>query len=333
MSEEERKPIIPPQAAQRAAEKGGEAEMQAVEHDEMPVPMEMNFDPRIAKKMNLLRQEVVKQNWTPDSTMVLQGRKIPYISINKVKANLAPALAKVGVELNLFYDSPTRMPGIGQMSQHWMVTLYGRFIDCETGASILTRTYGVSADSGDKGLKKAQTSALGVWLYNQFLIADNMDKDLSDGEEVPVYNMKNPQETEGCRSKILEHAVKPAEPAKPEAPAKTVKAPAKPAKPAKAPAKAVKTLEAPAKPVDPAKEAEDAKETEESKEAEEPKPAFKPSAIQQRAIDKIYDEWKRAVWESAVDQSAFDRMRQACSAISSKAEATKFIEDFREVKN
>lgn len=327
MAEEVKKELIPPQAV-KAAEKAACETAPASTATGIPKEiLEMEFDPRIMQKMNLLRQEVVKLNWVPDGMMVVQGRSVSYITINKVKANLAPVLAKVGVELNLFYDAPEKLPGIGNMSQQWKIALYGRFIDCESGASVLTRTYGVSADSGDKGLKKAQTSALGVWLYSQFLLADFTDS-ADNEEDIPVFRMKNPQEVEECRSKIQEHAVKPATPAKPAKPAVKPKEAPKVAEVQKEPEVAQKASEAPA--------TADVPKVEEKKEEtgtmNAPKSDFKPSAIQQRAIDKIVGEWTQAAQEGRISPEAFNKMSVSCASMSSKAEATKFIENFREVK-
>lgn len=331
MAEEEKKALIPPQAVKAAEKAACETAPASVATGIPKEILEMEFDPRIMQKMNLLRQEVVKLNWVPDGIMTVQGRSVSYITINKVKANLAPVLAKVGVELNLFYDAPEKLPGIGNMTQQWKVVLYGRFIDCESGASVLTRTYGVSADSGDKGLKKAHTSALGVWLYSQFLLADFTDS-ADNEEDVPVFRMKNPQEVEECRSKIQEHAVKPATPAKPAKPAVKLKEVPKAAEAQKEPEVAQKAPEAPATADAPKAEEKVEEKKEETGTMNAPKSDFKPSAIQQRAIDKIVGEWTQAAQEGRISAEAFNKMSVSCASMSSKAEATKFIENFREVK-
>lgn len=331
MAEEEKKGLIPPQAV-KAAEKAACETVSAGNATGIPREiLEMEYDPRIMQKMNLLRQEVVKLNWVPDGLMVVQGRSVSYITINKVKANLSPVLAKVGVELNLFYDAPEKLPGIGNMSQQWKIALYGRFIDCESGASVLTRTYGVSADSGDKGLKKAQTSALGAWLYSQFLLADFTDS-ADNEEDIPVFRLKNPQETEECRSRIQEHAVKPATPAKPAKPAVKPKEAPKAAEAQKEPEASQTASEAPASADAPATEEKKVEKKEETGTMDAPKSDFKPSAIQQRAIDKIVGEWTQAAQEGRISSEAFNKMSISCASMSSKAEATKFIENFREVK-
>ncbi len=266
------------------------------------MPEMVKYDPNIMKKLNQLRAKVAVMDWTPDKVMTLQGRSTPYVSIMKIKGNFAPALAEVGLEMDLFFDELTKLPAIGNMTQHWLITLYGRFIDIETGASHMTRVFGEAADTGDKAVKKAQTCALSVWLGNYWLISSDMDvmSSPTDDEAPTGFKKKSPQETEEVRSKILDNAVKPATPA----------TPAKPAKPAKP-----KTLDdVPEKPAE--KPAENDAEI---------------TSIQQKAIDKITETWHKAAEEGKLTSEQYNEMSMACASIDGKAAAKDFISKYKDV--
>lgn len=256
------------------------------------MPEMVKYDPNVMKKLNQLRAKVAVMDWMPDKVMTLQGRSTPYVSIMKIKGNFAPALADVGLEMDLFFDELTRLPAIGNMSQHWMVTLYARFIDVETGASHMTRVYGEAADTGDKAIKKVQTCALSVWLSNYWLVSSDMDVMIAptDDDEQAGFKKKNPQETEEVRSKILDNAVKPATPA----------VPAKPAKPA-----APKTLDDVSDGISP---------------------------IQKKAIDKIVETWTQAAKDGKLTPEAFNEMSMACASIDGKVAAKEFISKYKELK-
>ncbi len=256
------------------------------------IPEMVKYDPNVMKKLNQLRAKVAVMDWTPDKVMTLQGRSTPYVSIMKIKGNFAPALADVGLEMDLFFDELTKLPAIGNMSQHWMVTLYARFIDVETGASHMTRVYGEAADTGDKAIKKVQTCALSVWLSNYWLVSSDMDVMIAptDDDEQAGFKKKNPQETEEVRSKILDNAVKPATPA----------VPAKPAKPA-----APKTLDDVPDGISP---------------------------IQKKAIDKIVETWTQAAKDGKLTPEVFNEMSMACASIDGKVAAKEFISKYKELK-
>lgn len=186
-------------------------------------------------KLNEMRTESNGLDWEPDKFVPLGGTKgYHYISIYKMKRNLAPLFAKHKIEFIPNYYNIEIMQ-TGNVTQ-WVARLEARMIDTDTGYETSARTIGC-APVTDKGPTIAMSFALKQWLSDQFLLIDGII-DPEEGETaatVPAktFVKKEPKEEEAAKSQILAKSIRPLEPTPP----KTESAPAKVEKVESAPAK------------------------------------------------------------------------------------------------
>ena len=169
-------------------------------------------------KMNLVRGDLLSLDWKDDKFLSLGGRSgYNYLSIDKIKRNLAPVLQQRGLDLGIEYCDLTQLGDVNAAVQHWTVTLKASLIDIESGYERVYTAYGESSDHGDKGVNKAQTAAMKQFLSNTFLLIDGIDPDAGDKAPVTTSatsvttSFKPPMETLVAKSKILDKAVNPEE--------------------------------------------------------------------------------------------------------------------------
>lgn len=162
-------------------------------------------------KMNLVRADLLSLDWKDDKFLSLGGRNgYNYLSIDKIKRNIAPVLQKHRVELGIDYENLSRInDSKDALEHHWTVKLKATLIDVDTGYERRYSAYGESFDRGDKGVNKAQTAAMKQFLSNVFMLIDGIDPDAGVGESTG-FTPKTPTEVLVAKSKVLANAVKPA---------------------------------------------------------------------------------------------------------------------------
>lgn len=161
------------------------------------------------KKMNEIRTESLALDWETDKTVPIGRTSYGYISIYKMKRNLAPLFAKHGMEILPKYDDLHVMQ-VGAAVQ-FSIRLEMRIVDMDTGYEETSVTYGC-APAGDKGPTVAMSFAMKQWLSDQFLLIDGIDPEAATSDAPTPerkFNIRTMEETETARSKILEKAVKP----------------------------------------------------------------------------------------------------------------------------
>ena len=164
----------------------------------------------LLKKVNELRADVLTKDWADDKNFVMGGKVLyPYLSADKVKKTIAPLIHKHGLELVMEFTDLTERAEVGGFKQHWSVKLNATLMDCDTGASLTTSVYGESGDVGDKGINKAQTTAIKQWVMSQFLIADGIDPEGDSPMRTSAFVPKTREETDEVRSQILAAGIKP----------------------------------------------------------------------------------------------------------------------------
>lgn len=162
-------------------------------------------------KMNKVRADLLTLDWKDDKFLSLGGRSgYNYLSIDKIKRNLAPVLQANGIDLGIEYCDLTQLGDANAAMQHWIVTLRASLIDIESGFERTYTAFGESSDHGDKGVNKAQTAAMKQFLSNTFMLIDGIDPDAEDKPIATGSFTKTPTETLVAKSKVLENAVKPA---------------------------------------------------------------------------------------------------------------------------
>lgn len=182
------------------------------------------------KKKSKLRELVLKCDWKKDGFMLLGGKRIDYITSEKVVRNFAPLLTQVGLEIECGFKEPVRLAPFGQRAEeHWMSTFYVQYVDVDTGYATRENTYhGEGMDQRDKALKKANTDAQKLWLLADFKIGEGVDPDAGVNDTQGAYIPKDEEEKVEIKTKIAAAAVKPKAPApkpKAEEPKEEVKIP------------------------------------------------------------------------------------------------------------
>ncbi len=93
------------------------------------------------KKKNKLREMMMKCDWKKDGYMLLGGKRVDYITSEKIIRNFAPLLTQVGLELECGFDVPTRLEQFGSRGEeHWMVGFNVRYVDVDTGYMTMRNT-------------------------------------------------------------------------------------------------------------------------------------------------------------------------------------------------
>lgn len=176
---------------------------------------EIKYRAALYKKKSKLREEVLKCDWKKDGYMLLGGKRVEYITSEKIVRNFAPLLTKVGLEIECGFDEPRRLDPFGdRREEHWLATFTVRYVDIDTGFMTLPNSYhGEGMDQRDKALKKANTDAQKLWLLADFKIGEGIDPDAGTNDTTGAYIPKDEQEQVEIKTKIATAAVKPKAPA------------------------------------------------------------------------------------------------------------------------
>lgn len=160
------------------------------------------------KKLNKMRDECNGLDWTTDKHVGIGMKGYDYISIYKMKRNLAPLFAKHGIEfIPKYHDIETKQAGA---AYQWVVHLDATMIDIDTGYEVAAQTIGCSPTT-DKGPTVAMAYALKQWLSDQFFLIDGMiDPDAGEEDNTgKSFVAKTPKEDNEARSQILAKSIRP----------------------------------------------------------------------------------------------------------------------------
>lgn len=269
----------------------------------------------LLKKMNAFRQDLLECDWTPDKKFMINDKpKYPYVSVEKVKANFAPLIAKHGLEVKLEFSDLQGRAAIGLMSQHWTVKCRMTMIDIDTGESESFEAYGEAGDAGDKAIGKAQTHALKQIIFQNYMVADNSDPDdvcLDNIVPVRAKSIPNPGETEAALERVMESSVKPNVPATPPKPMPS---------PVPEPSQSTPTPQPVPMP---------------SPKMEVPSPAhgsvvsFPPSPMQNKAINKIVADVEAKVKAGEMTQEEAGVVYARVRTIETSDDAREFLEGYQ----
>lgn len=176
---------------------------------------EIKYRAALYKKKSKLREEVLKCDWKKDGYMLLGGKRVEYITSEKIVRNFAPLLSKVGLEIECGFEEPQRLDPFGdRREEHWLSTFTVRYVDVDTGFMTLPNSYhGEGMDQRDKALKKANTDAQKLWLLADFKIGEGIDPDAGTNDTTGAYIPKDEQEQVEIKTKIAAAAVRPKAPA------------------------------------------------------------------------------------------------------------------------
>ena len=253
----------------------------------------------LLKKMNAFRKDLLECDWTPDKKFMINNvPKYPYVSVEKVKANFAPLIAKHGLEVKLEFSDLQGRAAIGLMSQHWTVKCRMTMIDIDTGESESFEAYGEAGDAGDKAIGKAQTHALKQIIFQNYMVADNSDPDdvcLDNIVPVRAKSIPSSGETEATLERVIQSGIKPDVPVP------------KPSQPAPAPSP---KMDVPAP-------------------SHDPVVSFPPSPMQNKALNKIVSDLDRRVESGEITANQAGEIKARIEAIHTSDEARAFLEGYQ----
>ena len=137
--------------------------------------MNKSFSERILA----FREEISKQDWTPDGENVAQNYE--FLSNKKMKVNVQKALVSARLDWRIDYTDLQIMPAIGErQTQHYICKAVATISEPGTDQSVQWTAYGEAADTGDKAISKMQTNAFKNLIANNLLVADLTE----DGETI-----------------------------------------------------------------------------------------------------------------------------------------------------
>lgn len=167
------------------------------------------------QKVETLRYNLSRMDWTPDGTNAKQGYQ--YLTHTKVKGNISHALISSHVGFSITFSDMQVHPAIGNMGQHYVIKADCVIYDTDNVSESRSYTvYGESADAGDKGISKAQTNAFKNFWANEFMLSfytpeqesynETMDAVLQEG------GSKIQAKKEAAKEAIIKQADKAQEP-------------------------------------------------------------------------------------------------------------------------
>ena len=304
---------------------------------------------KLYKKKSKLRELVLKCDWKKDGFMLLGGKRVEYITSEKVIRNFAPLLPQVGLEIITTFGEPKRLDPFGSRAEeHWLASYTVQYVDIDTGACTCPATYyGEAMDSRDKALKKANTDAMKTWLVADFKIGEGIDPELSGGEG--TFSPKSEEENVEIKTQIAGMAVKPKVPVP-----KPIEVPSPPAaeRPkVEAPKEEPKAEEPkeepePEKPKKPRAPRKKAEEPAPEVPKEEPKPAesnniapgmdteygAKITEAQKKPLFSAFGKWISAHNGGTISDKKFEEVKATYRNIGSNADVIRFIAMSREIK-
>ena len=277
-------------------------------------------------KKSLLREEVIRENWTDDKFLKMGNGGFGYVTTDKLKRILAPMFHRNGLEFTVDYDDLQFRGAAANNSQWWTVRAIVKVTDIDTGEYDVSYAYGEGSSNSEKGVAGAQAIALKQWFLHNYLLVDGIEADR--GEDQGSYYKKSPEEQDEIRSNVLSRGIAPPQPR--EDVQKRIEELKKRNAARNAP------VEAPEAPVEAPKEETPAEtvtpvETPAETPKEAPKAAFVPNALQKKTMDNIVAHYNDLAKEGKVSVEDYNRMSMDKASISNHKEAVEFISKYKDV--
>lgn len=136
-------------------------------------------------KILVFREEISKQDWSPDGENVSQNYE--FLSNKKMKVNVQKALVKAGLDWRVDFTDLQIMPAIGErQTQHYICKAIATISDPSDPSDeyIQWTAFGEAADTSDKAISKMQTNAFKNLIANNLLVADLTEEGESIAESM-----------------------------------------------------------------------------------------------------------------------------------------------------
>lgn len=127
--------------------------------------------PTFPMRLSSFRKSINGMDWSPDGQNL--GQNYKFLSNQKMKANVSKALVESGLEWRLEFTDLEVLPAIGdRMGQHYRIKATAHIFDTTSDNEIVWVAYGEAADTGDKGIAKAQTNAFKCLIANNLMVSE-----------------------------------------------------------------------------------------------------------------------------------------------------------------
>lgn len=287
-------------------------------------------------KKSLLREDIVRENWSDDKFLKIGGGGFGYVTVDKLKRVLAPLFHRNGLELTVDFDQLEFRGSTNNNSQWWTVRAIISVIDIDTGEFDESYAYGEGSSNSEKGVSVAQAIALKQWFLHNYLLVDGIDADgTSDSGS---YYKKSPEEQDEIKSKVLSKGIAPAgndevkkrvEELKKKrmGGAQTQTEPE--SNPSEKPAE--KPAEKPVESVEDAKVEQPAEAPVEAKEDAPKDVSFIPNTLQKKTMDNIVKHYNDYAKNGKVSVEDYNQMSMDRASISCHKEAVEFIAKYKDI--
>lgn len=132
-------------------------------------------------KIHNLRNKILALDWSPDESYALNGGLVKFVSIKKMKRQIAPLYYEVGIDFNFNMLEQVDCGALTRVTMEIVLT------DVDTGISQTTRIIAEAKSTNKKGepndktMEIAQAYALRMYYTGKYHIIDGIEYD-SEGE-------------------------------------------------------------------------------------------------------------------------------------------------------
>ena len=137
----------------------------------------------INEKVMAMRQDILNMDWSPDGSFPLSGKKVWFVSLKKMKRQIAPLFVKHKIDFDFDILSVNEvLPSDIGVLQKIKVKVKFTLTDSEDGSQIGSTVYGYGPAFDEKGIKTAVSYATNIYLSTKFNIIDGMEDGESDSD-------------------------------------------------------------------------------------------------------------------------------------------------------
>lgn len=166
----------------------------------------------IYDKIQKIREDALKLDWTTDKTFPKGGRMIPFVSGEKIKRQFAPLFAKHKVDFGVDVLGYEIHPELSAKQYSQTISLTVQFVltDTEDATQDVCRVIGFAPADDLHGPKTAISFAYNTYMTTKFQICDKLEDAIDDAEsnvmdalsKMSVPEVRTPPKTEDVPKKV-----------------------------------------------------------------------------------------------------------------------------------
>lgn len=146
----------------------------------------------IYEKIQEIREDCLKADWSTDKTFPKGGKMIPFVSGEKIKRTFAPLLAEHKVDLSVEVSNVCIHPELSAKQYTSTMSIDAKFIltDTEDGSKDICIVPGFAPADDLHGPKTALSFAYNTYMTMKFQICDRTDDMVDDVEGSVISELK-----------------------------------------------------------------------------------------------------------------------------------------------